>query len=177
MAKMPLAGVISKMDVADFSQQLGNEAAEELCRKHPELFASPVEAEDYQCRNFLHHNGGDGFLRSIEYNFKHTRFFACSAMGHTAGTSAFEPEGVLAPMEWIIGQADKRGLGNIWKEHDFKDPAKSWSDYDALALLPTINLAIDRAEQLDLRPVDRWPQSVGTRVYLLARSIMDIRNE
>ena len=133
MAKMPLAVVISKMDVADFSQQLGNEAAERLCRKHPELFASPVEAEDYLCRNFLHHNGGDGFLRSIEYNFKHTRFFACSAMGHTAGTSAFEPKGVLAPMEWIIGQADKRGLGNIWKEHDFKDPAKSWSDYDALA--------------------------------------------
>lgn len=48
------------------------------------------------------------------------------------------------------------------------------SDYDALALLPMIDSAINRAEQLDLRPVDRWPQSVGTRVYLLARSIMDI---
>lgn len=68
--------------------------------------------------------------------------------------------------------------GNTWLKSRLKILMGHYheSDYDALALLPTINLAIDRAEQLDLRPVDRWPQSVGTRVYLLARSIMDIRN-
>lgn len=68
--------------------------------------------------------------------------------------------------------------GNTWLKRQMKVLMGRYneSDYDAFALLPTINLAIDRAEQLDLRPVDRWPQSVGTRVYLLARSIMDIRN-
>lgn len=73
-------------------------------------------------------------------------------------------------------QNSKRG--NTWLKSRLKILMGHYhgSDYDALALLPTINHAIDRAEQLDLRPVDRWPQSVGTRVYLLARSIMDIRN-
>lgn len=33
--------------------------------------------------------------------------------------------------------------------------------------------AICRAEKLDINPKDRWPQTTGTRVYLLARSIMD----
>ena len=47
------------------------------------------------------------------------------------------------------------------------------SDYDATKLLETIDLAIDRAIQLDTVPTDRWPQSIGTRVYLLAKSIMN----
>ncbi|MDE5704192.1 MAG: RloB family protein [Bacteroidales bacterium] len=46
------------------------------------------------------------------------------------------------------------------------------SDYDVSVLLPNIQTAIDRAQNLDVCPKDRWPQTVGTRVYLLARSIM-----
>ena len=47
------------------------------------------------------------------------------------------------------------------------------SDYNPSLLLPHIEDAICRAEMLDLNPKDRWPQTVGTRVYLLAKSIMD----
>lgn len=32
-----------------------------------------------------------------------------------------------------------------------------------------------RARALDVNPADRWPQSLGTRVYLLAESVMDVR--
>ena len=45
------------------------------------------------------------------------------------------------------------------------------SDYDAMALLSHVDAAIERAEKLDTSPMDRWPQGVGTRVYLLAKSI------
>ncbi|WP_028128954.1 hypothetical protein [Selenomonas sp. AE3005] len=131
LAKAPLAVVISKIDLADFSQQLGGLAVEKLYQRYPQTFLTPMEAEDYLCRKFLHVNGGRAFLNSIEYNFKNIRFFACSAMGHTAGTTSFTPEGVMAPMEWIIGQADRRGIGNIWKEHTFHDPVKPWTEYDA----------------------------------------------
>lgn len=49
----------------------------------------------------------------------------------------------------------------------------SESNYDVSRLLPTIDTAIDRAEALDVSPADRWPQDIGTRVYLLVRSIME----
>ena len=33
--------------------------------------------------------------------------------------------------------------------------------------------AIERAKALDKNPADRWPQTLGTRVYLLAESVMN----
>lgn len=35
---------------------------------------------------------------------------------------------------------------------------------------------VSRAEKLDITPTDRWPQTVGTRVYLLAKSILGRKN-
>lgn len=51
----------------------------------------------------------------------------------------------------------------------------SESKYDANKLLPYVEEAIDRAKRLDVNPKDRWPQTVGTRAYLLAESIMGKR--
>lgn len=45
-----------------------------------------------------------------------------------------------------------------------------------LALLSHVDIAIERAEKLDITPTDRWPQTVGTRVYLLAKSILGRKN-
>lgn len=47
------------------------------------------------------------------------------------------------------------------------------SHYDAETLVETVDDAISRAEALDVNKLDRWPQSLGTRVYLLAKSIMN----
>lgn len=47
------------------------------------------------------------------------------------------------------------------------------SNYDADSLMGQADTAITRAEVLDIVPTDRWPQSVGTRVYLLMKSIMN----
>lgn len=67
--------------------------------------------------------------------------------------------------------------GNTWLKKRMKDLMGHYheSDYDACSLLKTIDSAINQAEKLDKKPSDRWPQTVGTRVYLLARSIMDIK--
>lgn len=49
----------------------------------------------------------------------------------------------------------------------------SESNYDAGRLLRDVEKAMTIAKELDVNPADRWPQSVGTRVYLLMQSIMD----
>lgn len=47
------------------------------------------------------------------------------------------------------------------------------SSYDALVLIAHVEDAILRARALDKNPTDRWPQTLGTRVHLLAESIMN----
>ena len=47
------------------------------------------------------------------------------------------------------------------------------SDYDAPALIVHVEEAIARAKDLDNNLTDRWPQTLGTRVYLLAESVMN----
>ena len=45
--------------------------------------------------------------------------------------------------------------------------------YDAEMLIVHVEEAIARAKVLDKNPSDRWPQTLGTRVYLLAESVMN----
>ena len=47
------------------------------------------------------------------------------------------------------------------------------SDYDAPALIVHVEEAIARAKDLDNNLTDRWPQTLDTRVYLLAESVMN----
>ena len=47
------------------------------------------------------------------------------------------------------------------------------SAYDAPVLIAHVEIAIERARALDRDPADRWPQTLGTRVYLLAESVMN----
>lgn len=47
------------------------------------------------------------------------------------------------------------------------------SSYDTKMLIEHVEVAIARAKALDKNPADRWPQTLGTRVYLLAESVMN----
>lgn len=47
------------------------------------------------------------------------------------------------------------------------------ADYDAKMLVAHVEEAIARARLLDKDHADRWPQGLGTRVYLLAESIIN----
>ena len=80
-------------------------------------------------------------------------------------------------------EADRKSLsenkkikrnGDTWTKKKLRDLMGSYSEskYDATKLLPEIEKAIERARNLDSNPNDRWPQSVGTRVYRLVNSIL-----
>ena len=64
--------------------------------------------------------------------------------------------------------------GPTWLKRKMRQLLGSYSEsnYDAYRLLPTISDAINRASLLDTNPTDRWPQNIGTRVYLLVKSII-----
>lgn len=49
------------------------------------------------------------------------------------------------------------------------------SSYDAEKLLNNLQTAITRAEALDTKKRDRWPQTLGTRAYLLVKSILNLK--
>lgn len=45
------------------------------------------------------------------------------------------------------------------------------SNLDVARYLPFVKVAIERAEKLDINLNDRWPQQLGSRMYLLVKSI------
>lgn len=47
------------------------------------------------------------------------------------------------------------------------------ADYDAQMLIEHVEDAIVRARALDKNTTDRWPQTLGTRVHLLAESVVN----
>ena len=47
------------------------------------------------------------------------------------------------------------------------------SNYDAQMLIEHVDPAITQAIILDKSIADRWPQTLGTRAYLLAESVMN----
>ncbi len=66
----------------------------------------------------------------------------------------------------------KSGLTWLKKRMRYLMGSYSESNYDALKLLPNFRKAMDIAVELDVNPSDRWPQTVGTRVYKLMKSII-----
>lgn len=75
-------------------------------------------------------------------------------------------------------QNKKNKSGVTWLKKRMKDLLGSYteSNYDALGLIPYTPVAMDRARRLDSNPQDRWPQSIGSRVYLLMESITGKKN-
>ena len=61
-----------------------------------------------------------------------------------------------------------------WLEKAIVDKVGAFNkgNLNADDFLPYVAIAIKRAEALDVVPQDRWPQTFGTRVHLLAMSIL-----
>lgn len=118
MATVPLAVVISKIDSAGLEQDIGTMAVNKNMRNEPGKYTDFYDTQDYLCRKFLKENDMESFLHNIDIQFKNNRFFACSAIGHTRDKGQYSPEGVLAPMEWLVKNADSK-MGQLWNEHSF----------------------------------------------------------
>ncbi len=120
---VPVAVVIGKIDSAGLEQELGEEAVRQLMSQKPETFKDPNDTQDYLCRRFLIDNGMAGFVNNINIQFKNNRFFACTAIGHSRDRGAYEPRGVMTPMEWLFQCADPR-MARLWSDTRFsKRPA------------------------------------------------------
>lgn len=69
-------------------------------------------------------------------------------------------------------KSSKRGKTFLKKRLSDKLGSYQESSYDAERLISTVDDAISRADALDANKQDRWPQGLGTRVYLLAKNII-----
>ncbi len=118
MSKVPLAVVIGKTDSADLSAEIGDRAVKTAMIRKPNVFTDYYDTLDYLCRKFLRENGLESFVNSITLKFKDTRFFSCSAIGHTRDKGRYVPQGVMAPMQWLFGKADPK-MAQVWNDITF----------------------------------------------------------
>lgn len=109
-SRIPLAVVLNKIDEAPgLQERLGDETVKALRGKDTEnKFADDYDAMDFLCRQFFTDMDEEGFVKNIESSFSNCRFFAVSAIGHTAGvgSESFEPRNVDLVMDWIVAQND-----------------------------------------------------------------------
>lgn len=115
---VPLAVVIDKADSAGLFNELGEGAINTLRATNPEKYNNTMDLQDYLCRKFLKDNGMESFLNTIKIKFKNNRFFVCSAIGHTRDKGAYQPKGIMEPMEWLFRNADSK-MATSWKDTDF----------------------------------------------------------
>ena len=113
MSKVPIAIVIGKTDSANLRDEFSDEKIEEIEYLNTKTEIHRSDAIDYLCRKFLKENEMESFVNAIEMKFKNNRFFAASAIGHTRDAGAYNPVGVLEPMEWICTITDKK-LASLW---------------------------------------------------------------
>lgn len=115
---VPLAVIISKADSAGLFNELGESAVSTLMANNPEKYKNEMDVQDYLCRKFLVNNEMENFLNTINLKFKYNRFFVCSAIGHTRNKGAYQPKGIMEPMEWLFRNADSK-MAASWKDTDF----------------------------------------------------------
>lgn len=104
----PIAIVINKIDESkDLQSRIGDEAIARLHALDPEKWNDEYDTMDFLCRQFLVDMDMPEIVDIIAQNFKTSRFFAVSAIGHTAGIGkSFAPKNVNTAIDWIIRQSD-----------------------------------------------------------------------
>ena len=127
MSSVPLAVVIGKIDSAGLISEVGDDAVRAKMASEPEKFKDYYDTQDYLCRKFLRDNGMESFLNSIDLKFKDNRFFSCSAIGHTKDQGRYNPQGVLAPMQWLFGKADSK-MAKSWNDIKFNKKVPKLDD-------------------------------------------------
>lgn len=90
---------------------------------------------------------------------------------HIEDISNYSPE----DMSLLSNNKKNKANGDPWLKCKMRQLMGSYSEssYNANVLIKNINDAIDRAKALDKNKHQRWPQSVGTRVYRLAQNILN----
>ena len=100
----PLAVVINKIDEAGLEKYFDSESESVYLANNPGC--PKDDLQDALCREFLLSHGMGNFLNSLATNFQRYRFFACSAIGHSRNSGAFQPKDVMGPISWILSSDD-----------------------------------------------------------------------
>ena len=115
---MPIAIVLSKADIKTLDRFIGDDVISDYMTQHDMDMNMYSTIEDKIIRQFLMDNGLASFVSNIDMKFKNSRYFKCSAIGHTRESGRYSPRGVLEPMEWICQMADS-GMKTVWNENQF----------------------------------------------------------
>lgn len=118
MSSVPLAVVIGKIDSANICNEVGDAAIKAKMAENPTSYNDYYDTMDYVCRKFLKENGMESFINNVDLKFRENRYFSCTAIGHTRDKGQYDPQGVLAPMQWLFGKADSKMLQN-WNDIKF----------------------------------------------------------
>ena len=90
---------------------------------------------------------------------------------HLVDVSLLRPEEQL---QWLENRRKSKNTDPYLKVRLRKEMGSYHeSAYDASMLIANVETAIEQAKTLDKNLADRWPQTLGTRVYLLAESVMN----
>ena len=70
---------------------------------------------------------------------------------------------------------NSRANGRTWLEKELLELCGSYdkSNLNTSHYIPYVETAIQRAQEIDANLEHRWPNQIGTRVYLLAKSIIE----
>lgn len=81
-----------------------------------------------------------------------------------------------AQMSLDLTSNRKSSSGVTWLKKRMRDLLGSYSEsnYEVAKLVPHVTTAMEIARDMDVNPSDRWPQTVGTRVYKLMESITEL---
>jgi hypothetical protein len=108
--RIPVAVVVTKIDVCGFGARLGI-VAHDLDRPFPTLTAAATRAEwdRDRVRALLRQVGLGGVVQLLDQRFQATCYFGASPLGRSldyADSSSFRPRGVLAPLIWLCDQTN-----------------------------------------------------------------------
>jgi hypothetical protein len=118
---VPVSVVIGKADALGIDAEIEG------------LSASAGEAAP---RAWLDANGAGNFTRAVEQEFKHVKWFACSALGRIpdpANHAPFEPEGATAPLLWLLS---RRGVVPASRPFEASRTAERLAGADASSFAP-----------------------------------------
>jgi hypothetical protein len=105
--RFPIAVVITKVDALGLERVIGTDAANLLMAKD-RSYANEGDAINVLVQEFLRQYGLSDLLRNLEYHFSAVRYFSCSVLGYSAGSTGqcnFLPTRILDPLSWLLGKA------------------------------------------------------------------------
>lgn len=103
----PLSVVISKADVPEVAEQIGDAAIRKAMADDPAAYPTYEDARDALCRQFLTEHDLSATVQTLELQFTNVHYFPVSATGGVRSGQKFCPVGVTEPVRWMLAGVDK----------------------------------------------------------------------